>query len=105
MRIRVSSPGNDLSQGDLDDIERDLDKIARRFADRANEATTDVRIKKDDGSNEFRVVVELHYGKNHLVAKHEHSDMGQAVRAAREEILRQINDRKHGGHTSMAKGR
>ena len=105
MRIRVSSPGNDLSDGDMDDIERDLDKISRRFADWNEEVTADVRIKKDEGTNEFRVVVELRYGKNHLVAKEDHTDMGQAVRGCREEILRQINDRKRGGHTSMAKGR
>jgi hypothetical protein len=30
--------------------------------------------------------------------------MGMAVREAREELLRQINDRKRGGHSARAKG-
>ncbi len=50
------------------------------------------------------MTIELDYGRNHLIAKAEHADVGQAVREAREELLRQINDRKRGGHSARAKG-
>jgi hypothetical protein len=39
------------------------------------------------------------------VAKADHPDMGQAVRAAREDVMRQINDRSRRGHSSFTKGR
>jgi hypothetical protein len=51
------------------------------------------------------VILELEYRRNHLMAKSTHTDMGQAVREAREEILRQVNDRSRGGHSSFTKGR
>lgn len=105
MRITVSSPGIELSQTDVDNVERDLEKISRRLADFREEVTAEVRIneieRKPPG---FHVVMELHYGPNHLIAKTDHPDMGQAIRVAREEILRQVNDRGRGGHSSFAKG-
>ena len=103
MRLRVSSPGQDLSQSDIDQIERDLDKIDRRLKDFREEVTADVRVSNGSGAAQHHVVVELHYGPNHLVAKADHSDWGQAVREAREELMRQINDRSRGGHSSFSK--
>ena len=106
MRIAVSSPGKHLDNGDVAAIERDLEKIDRRlkeFGDRVNAA---VRIGDAQGSAPgHHVVIELDYGRNHLIAKAENADMGQAVRAAREELLRQINDRSKGGHSSFANRR
>lgn len=105
MRITVSAPGNDLSQSDIDNIERDLEKIDRRLVDFKEEVAAEVRINEIEGKPPgFHVVIELHYGPNHLIAKTDHVDMGQAIRTAREEILRQVNDRGRRGHSSFAKG-
>lgn len=103
MRLRVSSPGQDLSDTDIDQVERDLEKIDRRLKDFKEEVVADVRISNASGAPQNHVVVELHYGPNHLVAKADNSDWGQAVRVAREELLRQINDRSRGGHSSFSK--
>lgn len=104
MRLSVSSPGHDLSEAEIDQVERDLEKIDRRLKDFKEEVRAQVRIKKADGAApQSHVVVELHFGRNHLVAKEDHSDWGQAVRAAREDLLRQINDRSRGGHSSFSK--
>jgi ribosome-associated translation inhibitor RaiA len=104
MQIRVSSPGNHLDSGDIDQIEKDLEKIDRRLGD-LDEVVAEVRIKDGEPGQDFTVTIELDYRRNHLVAKASNRDMGQAVREAREEILRQINDRSRGGHSSFAKGR
>ena len=107
MRIRVSSTNNNLTEEDRDAIARDLDKIDRRLQDFKEEVTADVRISnaQSQGSGPgHHVVIELSYGRTHLIAKAENGDVGQAVRSAREELLRQINDRKRGGHSSRAKG-
>jgi ribosome-associated translation inhibitor RaiA len=104
MQIRVSSPGNRLDSGDIDQIEKDLEKIDRRLGD-VNDVFAEVRIKDGDPGQDYTVTIELDYRRNHLIAKANHMDMGQAVRTAREEILRQINDRSRGGHSSFAKGR
>ena len=103
MRLRVSSPGQEFSQTDIDQVERDLEKIDRRLKDYKQEVTADVRISNGNGQPQNHVVIELNYGRNHLVAKADSSDWGQAVREAREELLRQINDRSRGGHSSHAK--
>ena len=107
MRIRVSSPGNHLKQEEVDQISRDLEKIDRRLQDFRQEVSAEVRVShaQSEGAGPgHRVTLELDYGRNHLIAKAENADVGQAVREAREEILRQINDRKPGGHSARAKG-
>ena len=104
MHIRVSAPDDHLSQAEIDDIERDLAKIDRRLADFKDEVRAEVRISNNNaGAKSRHVVIELHYGRTHLRAKVDHTDVGQAVRAAREDLLRQINDRKRGGHSSFSK--
>lgn len=107
MRIRVSSANNSLKDADVDAIERDLEKIDRRLHEFKEEVSADVRIgpaQRIGSGPGHQVVIELNYGRTHLLAKAENGDMGQAVREAREELLRQINDRKRGGHSSRAKG-
>lgn len=104
MLIKVSSPGKNLKASDVDAIERDLEKIDRRLAD-YDEIHAEVRIHDADGMPGFGVVLELDYGRNHLLAKAEDADLGVAVRSAREDILRQINDRSRRGHSSFSKGR
>ena len=105
MRIRVSSPGYELKSGDVDRIEKDLEKIDRRLHEYP-EVVADVRISNSrNGAHQYNVTVELDYGRNHLMAKADHTDMGQAVREAREELLRQINDRSRRGHSSFLKRR
>jgi ribosome-associated translation inhibitor RaiA len=105
MRIRVSSPGFELKSRDVDRIEKDLEKIDRRLHE-YREVVADIRIASGkNGARAYQVTVELDYGRNHLMAKADHSDMGQAVREAREELLRQINDRSRGGHSSFLKRR
>jgi ribosome-associated translation inhibitor RaiA len=103
MRIRVSAPNSDLTQSDIDGINHDLEKIERRLADFKEEISAEVRIKDADGVRGHNVVVELNYGRTHLLAKAEGADLGQAVREARDELLRQINDRTRRGHSSFAK--
>lgn len=108
MRVTVSAPGEELEQSDIDAITTDLEKIDRRLNGYNGEVVANVRVS--DAQNAQRVpghhvVLEVHYGPNHLLAKTESPDIGIAVREAREEILRQINDRSRGGHSSRAKGR
>jgi ribosome-associated translation inhibitor RaiA len=104
MQLRVSAPGKDLSQDDIDRISRDLEKIDRRL-DRFPEVYAEVRINGNESTTVYNVTLEIEYSRNHLIAKTEHQDIGQAVREAREEILRQINDRGRGSHSQYAKGR
>lgn len=104
MRIRVSSPGTDLTEDDVDRIHRDLEKIERRLSD-WREVDAKVRVTNNGQPQAFNVALEVDYGRNHLIAKAEEADVGMAVRGAREEILRQINDRSRRGHSSFAKGR
>lgn len=103
MRISVSAPDDDLGQREIDGIHKDLEKIDRRLHDFKDEVRADVRVKNEGSIPGHHVVIELNYGRNHLIAKAEHGDLGQAVREAREELLRQINDRSRGGHSSIAK--
>ena len=102
MHIRVSSPGIDVEQEQINEITRDLEKVDRRLSD-WKEVFAEVRVTNGNPSGAKHVVLELEYGRNHLIAKADNSDMGQAVREAREEILRQINDRSPRGHSSFAK--
>ena len=106
MRISVSAPGDHLEPNEVEGIERDLEKIDHRLRDYKQEITAAVRVSEAPGSaHGHHVVIELDYGRNHLIAKAENSDVGIAVREAREELLRQINDRSRGGHSQFAKHR
>lgn len=102
MRIAIASPGVDLSDEEAVRIERDLDKIDRRLT-KVRDVSCEVRINNGQPSGTFRVVIELAYRANHLIATAEQPDIGMAVRDAREDILRQINDRAPRGHSSRAK--
>jgi len=104
MRLRVSAPGREIKPAEVDQVERDLEKIDRRLHE-WDQVSAEVRISNGNAAPETHVVIELEYGRNHLMAKADHKDWGQAVRAAREELLRQINDRSTRGHSSIAKGR
>ena len=108
MNIRVSAPGNNLKKEELDAIPRDLEKIERRLAEFKKEVNAEVRVthaQREGTGKAHHVTIELDYGRTHLIAKADNADVGQAVREAREELLRQINDRKRGGHSAQAKGR
>jgi ribosome-associated translation inhibitor RaiA len=102
MLVRIASPGTDLSDHDRARIEEDLQKIQRRLPNR--EVSAEVRVKEGEGHVGYHVVIELDYGRTHLSAVEDHNDVGQAVRGAREDLLRQINDRSRRGHSSFAKG-
>lgn len=103
MELRVSAPGEDLTNADVDRIRDDLAKIDRRLGDQ--DVFVEVRIGGGEGPSSHQVTLRLEYGRHNLVAKAQHPDIGQAVRRAREEVLRQINDRSRGGHSSFSKGR
>lgn len=102
MKLRVSSPGNSLTDGDVERIEKDLEKIDRRLHSHRQVYAT-VRISDDHGVEGFHATLELEYGRNHLIAKGQAQAATQAVRAAREDMLRQINDRSRRGHSSFVK--
>ena len=106
MFIRVSSPGNNLRESDIDSIQKDLEKIARRLRefDEREEVTAEVRVKEKEEGTNHQVTLEVSYGRHRLIATSEQGDVHQAVRRAREEVLRQINSRSRGGHSSFAKG-
>lgn len=103
MRISVSAPDDQLKQEEIDGIHRDLEKIDRRLNEFKEEIRADVRIKNEGPANGRHVVIDLKYGRTHLIAKADNADVGLAVRQAREDLLRQINDRSRGGHSSIAK--
>ncbi|MGH2750851.1 MAG: HPF/RaiA family ribosome-associated protein [Actinomycetota bacterium] len=103
MELRVIAPDDNLKDQDIDRIEKDLEKIDRRL-ESYDLVRAEVRIAQNGGPSKA-VTLELHYGRQHLLAKAEHAKIGQAVRAARDDILRQINDRSRGGHSSFTKGR
>jgi ribosome-associated translation inhibitor RaiA len=104
MELRVSSPGTDLVDEDIDRIQKDLEKIDRRL-NGLQDVFAEVRINDEGAAQGFQVILELEYRRNHLMAKATHTDMGQAVREARDDIMRQINDRSRRGHSSFTKGR
>ncbi|MPZ69495.1 MAG: hypothetical protein GEU71_08190 [Actinobacteria bacterium] len=105
MRIKVTSPGMDIKQSEIDQIEKDLEKIGRRLSS-YEEVEVLVRAKNHSPSAhpKVHITMELDYGRNHLVAKADDDDIFVAVRQARGDVLRQINDRSRGGHSSFAKG-
>jgi ribosome-associated translation inhibitor RaiA len=102
MRIAIASPGIDLSDEESQQIERDLDKVGRRLT-KVDDVSCEVRVNNGQPAGSFRVVIELHYRANRLVATEEAGDIGMAIRAAREDILRQINDRTPRGHADHSK--
>lgn len=105
MRVTVSAPGRKVERSQLE-IEQDLEKIDRRLKDFKDEVHAQVRVGDAQGSAPgHHVTVELNYGRTHLIAKAEDADVGVAVRQAREELLRQINDRGRGGHSQFANQR
>ena len=103
MQISISSPNLDLKPDDTEQIERDLEKIDRRLK---NFRDVDARVKVKNGvpADGYGVTIDVLYRRNHLIAKANNPDLGMAVREAREEILRQINDRSRRGHSSFSKG-
>src|SRR4051794_11987225 len=103
MELRVSAPGMNLKDSDVDKIQRDLEKIDRRLKE-YDLVSAHVRINGNGGAPSKKVTVEVEYGRNHLIATAEHSEPGQALREARDEILRQINDHKRAkGHSDYTK--
>ena len=105
---------NDLGIDVIEDAEKPLQTspkgivtidgtIEEKEMDQREEVQADVRITNGSGVPQQHVVVELHYGPTHLMAKADNSDWGLAVREAREDLLRQINDRSRGGHSSFSK--
>jgi ribosome-associated translation inhibitor RaiA len=105
MQLRVSSADQKLKETDIDRIQRDLEKIDRRL-NSFREVFAELRINGgNNGGEPHHATLEVRYGRTHLIAKADHPEMGQAVRAARDEILRQIKDRSRGSHSQYAKGR
>jgi ribosome-associated translation inhibitor RaiA len=103
MELKVSSPGFDLDQDQLQGIERDLEKLDRRLKD-YDLVYAELRVNRTEkGMTTYKSVLELEFGRNHLVASGENSDLGMCVREAREDILRQINDRSRRGHSDYSK--
>lgn len=103
MELKVSSPGLDLDQDQLRGIERDLEKIDRRLKGQQL-VYAELRINHTEkGMTTYRSTLELEYGRTHLVATGENSDLGMSVREAREDVLRQINDRSRRGHSDHSK--
>ncbi|HEU4480969.1 MAG TPA: HPF/RaiA family ribosome-associated protein [Actinomycetota bacterium] len=101
MKISVTSPGAEVTQQDVAQIEKDLEKIDRRLKD-VGDVSARVRITNGRPQG-YDVLLEVEFRRNHLRATSMNGDMGVAVRDAREDILRQINDRSRGGHSSFSK--
>ncbi len=102
MELRISAPGKNLSPEEIERIHTDLDKIARRL-DAHREVTAELRVSGNKSTPEYHVTLEVDYGRNHLIATDDGSDLGQTIREAREDIMRQINDRSRGSHSDYAK--
>ena len=102
MELRVITPDDDLKEQDIERIEKDLEKLDRRLVN-YDLVRADLRIAKNGGHGR-EVTLDLHYGRRHIIAKAQHDKMGQAIRLVRDDILRQINDRSRGGHSSFTKG-
>lgn len=103
MQLSISSPGLDLNTDQVQQIERDLEKIDRRFKT-PDQAMARLRVSNGKPSEGYSVLLEVDYHRHHFLAKSKGSDMGQTVRDAREDILRQISDTSRGGHSSYTKG-
>jgi ribosome-associated translation inhibitor RaiA len=102
MELRVIAPDDDLKEQDVSRIEKDLEKLDRRL-ENYDLVRADVRIAKNGGHGR-EVTLDLQYGRKHIIAKAQHDKIGQAVRLVRDDILRQVNDRSRGGHSSFTKG-
>ena len=106
MQLRVSSADHKLRESDVDRIEHDLEKIDRRLHN-FREVFTELRITGgNNGAKPHHATLEVRYGRHHHIAKADHEDLGQAVRQARDDVMRQINDASpRGSHSQYAKGR
>jgi len=98
----VIAPDDDLKEQDIDRIKKDLEKLDRRLVN-YDLVRADLRIAKNGGHGR-EVTLDLHYGRRHVIAKAQHDKIGQAIRLVRDDILRQVNDRSRGGHSSFTKG-
>jgi ribosome-associated translation inhibitor RaiA len=103
MQLSISSPGTTLDREQVGGIERDLEKIDRRFRS-PEDVVTRVRVTNGKPVQGYDVVLELDYHKRHFMAKANGSDVGRAVREARDDLLRQVTDAGRGGHSSFVKG-
>lgn len=101
MNLSISSPGTDLTPDEVARIEKDLEKIDRRLR-KPDEAFARLRVTNGTRAPSVHVVLELDYHKHHFIGKADNSDVGIAVREARDEIVRQITDAK-GGHSSYSR--
>lgn len=103
MEFRVVSPGEPLTDDELSQIEDSLKKIGQRLkrVENYKDVWAEVHISKD-GSTTRKVCIELRYGRNHFVAKAEHQRPLVALREARDELLRQINDSSRRTHSSLS---
>jgi len=102
VELRVIAPDDDLKEQDIDRIKKDLEKLDRRLVN-YDLVRADLRIAKNGGHGR-EVTLDLHYGRRHVIAKAQHDKIGQAIRLVRDDILRQVNDRSRGGHSSFTKG-
>ncbi|HVL63956.1 MAG TPA: HPF/RaiA family ribosome-associated protein [Actinomycetota bacterium] len=102
MFIRIAATGGELSDNDVDQIQKDLGKLERRLKG-GKEPYLDIHVSGDDGAPTRKVTLRLEYGPNQLVATAEEADVLLAVRQARERLLRQIEREGRGGHADHAK--
>lgn len=102
MRIAIAAPGVDLTDEEAQRIHKDLEKVDRRLS-KVDDVSCQVRVNNSQPAGSFRVVIELEYRANRIIATAEGPDVGFAVRDAREDVMRQINDRSPRGHSSHAK--
>jgi ribosome-associated translation inhibitor RaiA len=92
----------DLKQDQKDGIEKDLEKIDRHFRF-PDAAFTRVRVTNGQPANVYHAVIEIDYHRRHFIASGDATDVGMAVREAREDVLRQITDVSRRGHSSYTK--
>lgn len=102
MQLSVSSPGTKLQPEQVEQFGKDLEKIDRRLRS-PDDAIGRLRVSNGKPQQGYDVLLEVDYKRYHFIAKAQHSDVGIAVREAREDLIRQINDVNRGGHSSMAK--
>lgn len=95
MIVRIASPDEELDERMVAGIEQDLEKVERRLSAR-DEVYLDIGLGREGVAQ--RATLKIEYGRNHLVSTGEGPDARAAVREAREDLLRQINDRSRGGH-------
>ncbi|MBA2726014.1 MAG: HPF/RaiA family ribosome-associated protein [Actinobacteria bacterium] len=102
MQIAIVTPGVELEPATKDRFEDDLAKLTRRLG---NDETAVCNAKLNRGErNLVHVVLEVHQGKRHYLAKSDDKDANLALRKARDEVIRQVNDHSRGGHSQYAKG-